>query len=271
MIMQILGTLILALPLATITTKALYFLFGAQISQIPGYQLGFPLIALAICLPFAWPAWSKVWNLVCGGFYGFGDMVKPVIIDTSALINGKICLLIEDGIIDNRILIPRCVLDQLRSMAGSSDIEKRTCARKALDRVSMIRSTARHFETPKLRLVDEDTMDFVITAYAKKHETKIITTSKTMEKAAQIEGVPVINLQRQEYKTQSPEPKIGDKIQITIARNGENPGQGIGFQEEHMIIVENGAEDINNTIQVEIIKRVTTQGGILFFARKVKL
>jgi uncharacterized protein YacL len=209
-----------------------------------------------------------VWNLVCGGFYGTGDLVKPVIIDSTALIDGHVVQLIEDGIIDNRILIPRCVLDQLRSMVSSGHTEKRNIGRRALDNVALIRNSARHFEIPKIRLADENTMDFVLTAYAKNHDTKIITISKAMEKAAQIEGVPVVNLKRLFAQAHTSEPAVGEEHTVLITRTGENPGQGVGSVAEHMIIVENADRDVNNKVRVKITKRVVTQGGVLFFAQK---
>ena len=196
----------------------------------------------------------------------------PKLVDTSALIDGRIYKLAESGILEGELLIPKFVLGELQHIADSTDPLRRDKGRRGLEvlrklqeltnkriRVSIIS------DNPRNREVDHKLINI-----ARSRRIPIITTDYNLQKLAEVQGVEVINL-NQLSKALAPVVFPGDRLRIKIVRPGKEAEQGLGYLEDGtMVVVDKAKKDIGKEIDVEVISIYQSDTGRIVFARKVE-
>ncbi|MEM9083367.1 MAG: PIN/TRAM domain-containing protein [Planctomycetota bacterium] len=190
---------------------------------------------------------------------------KPMLVDTSALIDGRITGLAESGLLQTPMVIPSYVLLELQTLADSQDKLKRSRGRRGLDVVRTLqRKTEVVIEQGRVvgGSVDQSLIDLASTLPA-----TIITTDSGLVSVAQIEGVATVNLNElgQRMKTNV---LPGSEIEIELVRRGEQAGQGVGFLDDGtMVVVERGEALIGERIVVSVRSSMQTAAGKLVFGR----
>ena len=123
--------------------------------------------------------------------------VKPLILDTSVVIDGRIADVMETKIIDSPLLMPRFAIVELQHIADSSDRNRRTRGRRGLD----ILSRLQNMQGVDLQIDDTDLPEFAnqpvdlkLVALAKRLSGKLVTNDYNLNKVAKLQGVTVINL-----------------------------------------------------------------------------
>lgn len=193
--------------------------------------------------------------------------LKPVLLDTSAIIDGRIFSVIETGFLDNDIYVSQNVIDELQHMADKKDALKRQKGRLALDKLGGIRKrVGKH----RFKVVDLTTkpeyVDKSLVQYCKRHKMKIATVDFNLNKAAQVAGVEVLNINdlANEIKSQF---VPGDNLYIKLVQEGKENGQAIGYIEDGtMIVVNNAKDEVGETKQVKVEKVLQTSAGKMVFA-----
>ncbi len=157
--------------------------------------------------------------------------LKPYILDTSVVIDGRVADLVETDILDNTLIMPRFVLSELQRIADSSDKLRRSRGRRGLDILNRLRSDKKI----DLKIYDRDLaeltghpVDMKLVLLAKHLEGKIVTGDYNLNKIARLHNVPVINL-NDVANALKPVYLPGEAFSVRIVKPGEAAGQGVGL------------------------------------------
>lgn len=187
------------------------------------------------------------------------------IVDTNAIIDGRIGDLMDTGFIRGTLIVPGFVLDELRHIADSQDPLRRNRGRRGLDVLSRLQGEK------KVEVIDVDfpelgEVDAKIVRLAKALSSSVITNDVNLGKIASLQGVKVLNL-NELAKALKPIVFPGEEVKLKIIHEGKEIGQGVGYLEDGtMVVVERGRRFINEEIDVIISRVLQTPTGRIIFA-----
>lgn len=196
---------------------------------------------------------------------------RPIVLDTSVLIDGRINDVAATGVLESQLIVPRFVLDELQAIADSSDKLKRNRGRRGLEMLTRLRNVKHidvviydhslHTET------EVEGVDQKLLALAGQLNARVLTTDFNLNKVAQLRGVQVINLND---LAQSLKPVVlpGEKLVVRLVRAGEEAGQGVGYLDDGtMVVVEQGRNHINEDVEFTVTSALQTSAGRMIFGR----
>lgn len=196
--------------------------------------------------------------------------LKPYVLDTSVVIDGRIADVVDTHIIDNQLIMPQFVVAELQAIADSGDRLKRGRGRRGLDLLNKLRSD------PKvdLQIFDRDLPQFAgqsvdqkLVLLAKHLEGKVVTNDYNLNKVAKLHNVGVINL-NDLANALKPIFLPGDHMEVRIIKPGEEPGQGVGYLEDGtMVVIEGGREHVNQNIVANVTSVLQTSAGRMVFGK----
>ncbi|WP_315074823.1 PIN/TRAM domain-containing protein [uncultured Clostridium sp.] len=192
----------------------------------------------------------------------------PKVLDTSVIIDGRIFDICETGFIEGPLVIPNFVLDELRHISDSSDSLKRNRGRRGLDILNKIQKEL-SIET---QIVDDDfpkiaEVDAKLLKLAQKMDGKVITNDYNLNKVAEFQGVPVLNINELSNAIK-PVVLPGEEMTIDIVKDGKESSQGVAYLEDGtMIVVEGGRKFIGQTTAVIVTSVLQTAAGRMIFAK----
>ena len=193
---------------------------------------------------------------------------RRMILDSCALIDGRIRELVGSGFVTETLVIPKFVLAELQLLADGSDTHKRARARYGLDVARDLQQTLNGQV-----LVDQTlfpsltTVDDKLIVLAKKLKATLYTTDLNLNKVATVEGVKVLNINELAQQLR-PSVLPGEPRMVKLTQKGANSSQGIGHLEDGtMVVVENGANYIGRTVPVTIAQMRQTVAGRMLFAK----
>jgi uncharacterized protein YacL len=193
----------------------------------------------------------------------------PKILDTSVIIDGRIFDLCKSGFIEGTLVIPGFVLDELRHVSDCSDSLKRVRGRRGLDILNKIQKELDMVveiwdgDFPEIAEVDSKLLKL-----AQKIEGKVLTNDYNLNKVAEVQGVPVLNI-NELANAIKPVVLPGEEMIITIVKDGKEPSQGVAYLDDGtMIVVEGGRKYMNTEIKVDVTSVLQTAAGRMIFAKK---
>jgi len=196
--------------------------------------------------------------------------LRPYILDTSVIIDGRIADLVDTNLFDSQLIMPRFVIGELQGIADSSDRQRRGRGRRGLDIVNRLRTNPKvdlkisDHELPEL---EDQPVDLKLVALAKHLDGKLVTNDFNLNKVASLQGVVVINL-NDVANALKPVFLPGENMQVRIVKSGEEPGQGVGYMDDGtMVVVEGGREHLNQVIAVAVTSVLQTSAGRMVFGR----
>jgi uncharacterized protein YacL len=198
--------------------------------------------------------------------------LKPYVLDTSVVIDGRIADIVETRVIDNQLVMPQFVIAELQAIADSNDKLKRNRGRRGLDILNRLRSD------PKVDLMiyDRELPEFAgqpvdqkLVLLAKHLEGKVVTNDYNLNKVAKLHNVGVINL-NDIANSLKPVFLPGEAIDVRIVKAGEEPGQGVGYLEDGtMVVIEGGRDHIGDQVSAVVTSVLQTSAGRMVFGRYV--
>lgn len=192
---------------------------------------------------------------------------KPFILDTSALIDGRILDISEVGLIQVPLVVPRFVIDELQTLSDSGDKLKRARGRRGLDILGKLQKNPRMDITIDATLVAGKDVDQMLVELGKLMPGTIMTTDAGLVRVASIQGVGSMNV-HDLANALKPSVIPGEPLAVHIIKPGEQPGQGVGYLEDGtMIVAENGADAIGKEVQLTVTSTMQTSAGRLIFGR----
>jgi uncharacterized protein YacL len=192
---------------------------------------------------------------------------RPLLLDTSVLVDGRIGDLGGTGIIDAPVVVTQFVIDELQALSDSADPEKRRRGRRGLEVLQRLRSNPRlDVEIEDLR-AEGRSVDRALVDVAGAERFRIVTLDAGLERVAQINGVAVLNLAAVADAMRTGH-AVGERLSLRITKRGEAPHQGVGHLDDGtMVVVDGGSALVGTTAEVVVSNAVQTSAGRLVFAR----
>ncbi|HEV7282109.1 MAG TPA: PIN domain-containing protein [Pirellulaceae bacterium] len=199
---------------------------------------------------------------------------KPYILDTSVVIDGRIADIVETGIVDNQLIMPRFILNELQSVADSNDRLRRARGRRGLDVLNRLRGNKQvelkiyEREHPEM---EGQPVDMKLVMLAKALDGKVVTGDYNLNKVARLQNVAVVNL-NDVANSLKPVFLPGEEFEVRIIKPGEEISQGVGYLDDGTMIVVEGARDrIGENIRLTVTSVLQTSAGRMIFGRFVGL
>ena len=191
-----------------------------------------------------------------------------IVVDTSAIIDGRIAEIVESGFIYGTLVIPRFVLDELQHIADSSDALRRNRGRRGLD---ILHRMQKDSGTP-VEIVEDDVpgiaeVDAKLVALALARSRVILTNDFNLNRVAELQGVRVMNINSLANAVK-PAVLPGEDLRVRVIQEGKEAGQGVGFLDDGtMIVIEGGARHIDKELDVSVTRVLQTVAGRMIFAQ----
>lgn len=192
---------------------------------------------------------------------------KPIVVDTSVIIDGRIVDVIETQILQGTIVIPKFVLNELQIIADSPDKLRRARGRRGLDMLQKLQEN-----TIVEVLIDESegegsTVDHKLITLAQTLPARVMTNDYNLNKIATLRGVEVINL-NELAKALRPVALPGEVMIVKVVKAGESASQGVGYLDDGtMLVVENARRMVGREIEMTVTSTLQTSAGRMIFGR----
>ncbi|HET7471658.1 MAG TPA: PIN domain-containing protein [Candidatus Limnocylindrales bacterium] len=203
-------------------------------------------------------------NVEAGGVAGD----PHIVVDTSAIIDGRIKDIVESGFIYGTLVVPKFVLEELQHIADSSDTLRRNRGRRGLDILAQMQKES---PTP-IEVIDEPLPDITevdakLVALARVRSKAILTNDYNLNRVAELQGVRVLNVNSLANAVK-PAVLPGEELRVRVIQEGKEAGQGVGFLDDGtMIVVEGGVRYIDKDLDVSVTRVLQTVAGRMIFAQ----
>ena len=196
--------------------------------------------------------------------------LKPLVLDTSVVIDGRIADVVETRVIENQLIMPQFVIAELQHIADSSEKLRRNRGRRGLDILNRLRSD----KSVDLIIFDRELPEFAdqpvdqkLVLLAKHLEGKVVTNDYNLNKVAKLLNVGVVNL-NDLANSLKPIFLPGEEVDVRVMKPGEEPHQGVGYLEDGtMVVIENGRQHLGEQVVAQVTSVLQTSAGRMVFAR----
>jgi rRNA-processing protein FCF1 len=194
-----------------------------------------------------------------------------LLLDTSAIMDGRIVDVASTGIITAELIVPRSVIAELQLLADKADSEKRARARHGLDNVK----TLQKLDSVSVTVVNDGQVghggvDERLLELAKRYDANICTTDYNLNKVAKVMGITVVNVNELSQMLRA-QVLPGEQLEIQLLQAGANRDQAVGYLDDGtMVVVEDAKNQIGQKVRVEITRSLQTEAGRMMFAKRVR-
>src|SRR5262245_3880479 len=200
----------------------------------------------------------------------FKSQSKPenlLVLDTSAIIDGRIADLIEQRFIEGTIVVPRFVLKELQFISDSSDAIRRARGRRGLDMLNRLQKNPQNeVKIHEAEFPEENEVDAKLLQLTRNLGAKLYTTDFNLGKVAELQRIPYVNLT--ELATAlKPTVLPGEILTLRLVREGKDKGQGVGYMNDGTMVVVNQAQHlVGQQVQAQVTSLLQTGAGVIIFA-----
>lgn len=192
---------------------------------------------------------------------------RPLLLDTSALIDGRLVDVAATGFLQAPLVVPRFVIDELQALADSQDGLKRAKGRRGLDMITKLQRSPRVDMTIDERPVPGKAADQMLVELARALPGVVVTLDSGLAKVGAIQGVPVLNIHELSNALKS-SLVPGEPVTVRLVRQGEQVQQAVGYLADGtMVVAEDGAAKVGQTVELVVVSSLQTSAGRLIFAR----
>jgi len=191
-----------------------------------------------------------------------------ILLDTSAIIDGRVSDIFKTGFLGGRLVVPRFILHELQRLADSEDDTKRQRGRRGME----ILKSMQKDPTADIRLHEDDLnanepVDLKLVKLAKIMDARICTTDFNLSRIASIQGVEMLNI-NDLVNAVKPVVFTGEELEIKLLKEGKEATQAIGYLEDGtMVVVSDGRKGLGQTVKVYVTSALQTQAGRMIFAK----
>jgi uncharacterized protein YacL len=191
-----------------------------------------------------------------------------VLLDTSVIIDGRIADISRTGFICGPLIVPHFVLSELQHVADSSERLRRNRGRRGLELLNRLQKDS----LVPIQITDMDVegvhdVDDKLVVLAKQLRCPVITNDYNLNRVAELQGVTVLNINELANAVRAVH-LPGEELAIRVIQEGKERGQGVGYLDDGtMVVVENGADRIDKTVETVVTKVLQTAAGRMIFAR----
>lgn len=191
--------------------------------------------------------------------------LRDLLLDTSAVIDGRFVELHKIGCLDGALRVPRFVLAELQTLADSADDTRRARGRRGLDLLSTI--SPQDVEVFERDYPDVAGVDDKLMKLAAESGAEMVTVDYNLTKVARVRGIEVINVNEIAAAVR-PNFLPGERIHLRLVKQGKEADQGVGYLEDGtMVVVQQGRDRLGEEVDVEVTSVLQTSAGRMIFAR----
>jgi len=197
--------------------------------------------------------------------------LRPLVLDTSVIIDGRIADISETKLFDAPLIVPRFVLNELQLVADSADKVKRNRGRRGLDMLNKLQHSSivevTIDDTPPPGVDEHTEVDQKLIAFSKNCDGRLVTNDFNLNKVASLRGVDVVNINdlANALKTVT---LPGEAMTVKVLRLGEDPNQGVGYLEDGtMVVIEGANTKIGKTVTFTVTSALQTSAGRMIFGK----
>jgi uncharacterized protein YacL len=203
-------------------------------------------------------------------FRGSSAFTDSFLLDTSAIIDGRILPITLSGFIQGELIITQFVLAELQSIADSTDQTKKVRGRRGLDVIEKLRSNPQISVTILNKNISgAKTVDQKIVLLAKDQNFKVVTNDINLSRIAKLQDVVVLNVNELAFALK-PIVYPGEHLKVHISKAGKEKKQGIAYLEDGtMIVIDDAKQDIGKDMDVEVTSVLQTTSGKMIFGKKI--
>jgi len=202
------------------------------------------------------------------GKYPLISVLRPKILDTNVIIDGRIADICKAGFVEGPIYIPRFVLEELQQIADSSDALRRARGRRGLDILNQMQKEMNlQIETYDSEAAGSpDEVDTKLVQLAKDLNGAIVTNDYNLNKVAALQGIKVLNV-NELANALKPVVLPGEEMTVLVIKEGKEQNQGVGYLDDGtMVVVEGGRRFVGETLDVMVTSVLQTAAGKMIFA-----
>lgn len=204
-------------------------------------------------------------------FSQYGTQAGGVLLDSSALIDGRILPLCHTGLFAKNLVIPDYVLRELQILADSDDAGKRERGRRGLQNAHKLQNSPGNrvsVRASRPGVAAAEAVDERLLADAKELSARVLTTDYNLLQVSKVAGVTVVNI-NDIYRATRPQFAVGDILEITLVKKGQDAGQAVGYLEDGtMVVVDQAASAIGQgRRRIAVTGNIQTNAGRMVFAR----
>ena len=198
---------------------------------------------------------------------GRNGAAYPIIVDTSAIIDGRVVELCKIGFLRGKIIVAEFVLHELQMVSDSQVPLTRAKGRRGLDTLKRLQDVAEiNIEVVNIDYADVREVDDKLLRLARQLGGIVLTTDYNLEQVAKIQKIQCMNLFALVNAVKAPFIP-GERLTLQIVKEGSEPNQGVGFLEDGtMIVVANARPQIGQRVEVELVSMIQGATGRMFFA-----
>lgn len=192
---------------------------------------------------------------------------SQILVDTSAIIDGRIADVAKTGFVPGKLLVPRFILAELQNIADSEDPMRRGRGRRGLEMLNLLRENS----DVELDIIEENPenvaeVDHKLVHLAREYGTNILTTDYNLNRVATIEQVTVLNMNELANAIKAVVIP-GEEMRVRVVQKGKEKNQGLAYLADGtMIVVENGDKLLGKEVDVEVTRIFQTVAGKMIFA-----
>lgn len=196
-----------------------------------------------------------------------GPRGQKKLLDTSAIIDGRIVDVVKTGFIEGELAVPQFVLDELQLIADSTDSMKRDRGQRGLEMLHDLQESSENVNVQPVSY-DKLDVDHQLVQLAKEENAALITTDYNLNRVCQVHNIKVLNVNELSDAIKLII-KQGDTLDIMVTKHGKEEDQGVGYLEDGtMVVIEDGRKLVNQTVSVEVTSVLQTNSGRIIFTKK---
>ncbi|HBJ86336.1 MAG TPA: hypothetical protein DDZ88_21265 [Verrucomicrobiales bacterium] len=197
-----------------------------------------------------------------------GSEGEPMLLDTNVIIDGRLPGVFATGFLSGAMVVPRFVLDELQRLSDSAEPTKVMRGKRGLEMMEKLRAT------PDMSVsIHEDAaggadtpVDTRLVTLARELNARLLTNDDNLVKVARLRGITVLSF-HELAEALHPELSVGDELRLPLTKAGKDKNQAVGYLPDGtMIVVNNAAPQIGQTVDVVVSGTLPTSAGRLIFA-----
>lgn len=193
------------------------------------------------------------------------------VLDTNVIIDGRITELARAGFLEGEVIVPSFVLRELQFLADHADPQRRVRGKRGLTVLEELRAvtpiTVHEWAPPPDAGPAASAVDDQLIHVTRELGAKLVTNDANLSKVARLYGLKVLSI-HEAALAMRPKLAAGEILDVTVTKNGQQAGQGVGYLDDGtMIVVEDGQRHKGQTVRVTVVSNVQTSVGRMVFAR----
>jgi uncharacterized protein YacL len=193
---------------------------------------------------------------------------RPLVLDSSALIDGRIADVVDTNMLDGQILVPQFILHEVQDIADSHDKVRRSRGRRGLDVLRKLQQDPKiDVKVHETESIKGKSVDQRLIEITREFNGRLVTNDLNLNKLAGVQGVSVVNL-NDVANSLKPRFLPGEQVRIRVVKEGEGAGQGVGYLDDGtMVVVEQGNRQIGNEVDTVVTSVLQNSAGRMLFCK----